>query len=171
MQPLLANGKLRVERFPVHLFEAYFGAQLPVTIARAEAGYSGTLALSQPASGLDVKAAGDVLLGDVRVASLPDANTRAGITSTDELLNWQALALKGLSFSMKPGAKPLLEVREAALSDFYSRLIVTEQGRFNLQDVAAPAGAASAPATAGSAASGPTTAVAAALLDPAYQLK
>ena len=145
MQPLLANGKLRVERFPVHLFEAYFGAQLPVSIVRAEAGYTGTLALRQAASGMDVKAAGDVLLGDVHVSSLPDASTRAGITSTDELLNWQAFALKGLNFEMKPGAKPLLEVREAALSDFYSRLIVTEQGRFNLQDVAAPAGAASAP--------------------------
>ena len=151
MQPLLANGKLRIERFPVHLFEAYFGAQLPVSIVRAEAGYTGTLALSQAASGLDVKAAGDVLLGDVHVSALPDANTRAGIASTDELLNWQALALKGLSFAMKPGAKPLLEVREAALSDFYSRLIVTEQGRFNLQDVAAPPGAASAPAAAASA--------------------
>jgi hypothetical protein len=148
MQPLLANGKLRIERLPVQLFEAYFGSQLPVSIVRAEAGYTGTLALSQAPSGLDVKAAGDVLLGDVHVSSLPDANTRAGITSTDELLNWQALALKGLSFAMKPGAKPLLEVREAALSDFYSRLIVTEQGRFNLQDVAAPPGAASAPAAA-----------------------
>lgn len=158
MQPLLANGRLRVERFPVHLFEAYFGTQLPVSIVRAEAGYSGTLALSQAAGGLDVKTSGDVLLGDVHVASLPDANTRAGITSTDELLNWQALALKGLSFAMKPGAKPLLEVREAALSDFYSRLIVTEQGRFNLQDVAAPPGAASAPG----AASTPATPVAAA---------
>ena len=145
MQPLLANGKLRVERFPVQLFEAYFGAQLPVSIVRAEAGYTGTLALRQAASGLDLKAAGDVLLGDVHVNSLPDASARAGITSTDELLNWQALALKGLSFEMKPDAKPVLEVREAALSDFYSRLIVTEQGRFNLQDVAAPAGAASAP--------------------------
>ena len=161
MQPLLANGKLRVERFPVHLFEAYFGAQLPVSIVRAEAGYAGTLALRQAPSGLDVKAAGDVLFGDVHVSSLPDANTRAGISSTDELLNWQAFALKGLSFEMKPGAKPLLEVREAALSDFYSRLIVTEQGRFNLQDVAVPpsgaasAAAASAPAAAASAASAP----------------
>ncbi len=166
MQPLLANGKLRVERLPVQLFEAYFGAQLPVSIVRAEAGYTGTLALRQAASGLDLKAAGDVLLGDVHVSSLPDASTRAGITSTDELLNWQAFALKGLNFEMKPGAKPLLEVREAALSDFYSRLIVTEQGRFNLQDVAAaPAGAASAspapsapvaPPAAASAASAPS---------------
>jgi hypothetical protein len=160
IQPLLANGKLRIERFPVHLFEAYFGAQLPVSIVRAEAGYNGTLALRQAANGLDVKAAGDVLLGDVHVGSLPDANTRTGITSTDELLNWQALTLKGLSFAMTPGAKPLLEVREAALNDFYSRLLVTEQGRFNLQDVAAPpAGAASAPVAAASA---PPPAVAAA---------
>jgi len=116
---------------------------------RAEAGYNGTLVLRQAESGLDLKAGGDVLLGDVHVGSVPDASVRAGNASTDELLNWQAFALKGLSFEMKPGAKPLLEVREAALSDFYSRLIVTEQGRFNVQDVAAaPAGAASTPTTA-----------------------
>ncbi len=171
MQPLLANGKLRVERFPVHLFEAYFGAQLPVSIVRAEAGYTGTLALRQAASGLDVKASGDVLLGDVHVSSLPDASTRAGITSTDELLNWQAFALKGLNFEMKPGAKPLLEVREAALSDFYSRLIVTEQGRFNLQDVAAaPAGAASAPPAPAAPAAPPAAAASAASAPPGNSL-
>ena len=152
LQPLLANGKLKVERLPVHLFAPYAGT-LPVDLVRAEAGYSGTLALRQSASGLDVTAGGDVLLGDVHVATLPDANTRAGVTSADELLNWQALALKGLSFSMKPGTKPLLEIREASLSDFYSRLVVTEQGRFNLRDVAGPEPAASAPAAVGSAAS------------------
>ena len=34
-------------------------------------------------------------------------------------------------------------VREATLSDFYSRLDITEQGHFNLQDVAAAPAAAS----------------------------
>ena len=159
-QPLLANGKLRIERLPAHLLEPYAGT-LPVDIVRAEAGYNGTVAVRQVGNardaGLEVRAAGDVLLGDVHVATLPDASTRAGIASADELLNWQALALKGLTFTMKPSAKPLLEIREATISDFYSRLIVTEQGRFNLQDVGAAAapsasasGAASAPAAASS---------------------
>jgi Domain of Unknown Function (DUF748) len=53
-----------------------------------------------------------------------------------------------VKFAMKPGARTKLEIGEAALNDFYSRLVITEQGRFNLQGAgAAPAaaGAASAP--------------------------
>ncbi len=139
VQPLLANGTLRIERFPVHLFEPYFGAKLQLSLLRAEAGYTGNLALASSAAGLDVQAAGDVLLGDVHVSA------RGG---GDKLLSWQSFGLKGVKFAMKPGARPQLEIGEAALNDFYSRVVITEQGRFNLQDLGAapaPAGAASAP--------------------------
>jgi len=147
MQPLQAGGKLKVERFPVHLFEPYFGAQLPVALVRGEAGYTGGVALRESGGHYDVDAAGDLLLGDVHVNTLPDANTRAGLTTADELLSWQALTLKGLTVAIKEPARPRIEIREAALNDFYARLVVTEQGRLNLQDVAgAPVTAASAPA-------------------------
>jgi len=43
--------------------------------------------------------------------------------------------LNGVKFAMKPQTKPQVEIGGANLSDFYSRLVVTEQGRFNLQDV------------------------------------
>ena len=66
-----------------------------------------------------------------------------------------------MRFAMAPATRPQLEMREAALNDFFARLVITEQGRFNLSDVAAPAepaasaapAAASAPAAAASAAS------------------
>ena len=167
IQPLLANGQLRIERFPVHLFAPYFADKVQLTLLRAEAGYKGSVAVRQLPAGLDVNAAGDVLLGDVHVATLPDSSAPASEANTDELLSWQALALKGVKVVVKPKAKPQIEVGESTLSDFYSRLVVTEQGRFNLQDVAgAPAGAASAagaseaaaPAPVASAASAPATA-------------
>jgi hypothetical protein len=64
------------------------------------------------------------------------------------LLSWQALSLKGLKVAFKPNARPQVELREAELSDFYARLVVTEQARLNLQDVVARApGAASAAAS------------------------
>lgn len=143
LQPLNASGALRIERLPVHLFMPYAGDKLPVRIARAEVGYTGKLTLRQLANGLDVSAAGDVLLADVQVTALPDAKL-AGLTTPDELLSWQSFALKGVTFAMKPGARPQVEVAEAALSDFYSRLVITEQGRFNLQDVGAPPGGVAA---------------------------
>ena len=111
----------------------------------AEAAYTGNLALRQLPAGLDVNAFGDVLLGDVHVATLPDSAAPISADNTDELLNWQSLVLKGMKVTFKPSVRPRVEIGEVALSDFYARLVVTEQGHFNLQDVAAaPAAAASA---------------------------
>lgn len=168
-QPLQASGTLRIERFPAHLVAAYFAQALPVALLRAEAGYAGRLTLRQEAGGLSASAAGDVLLGDVHVTTLPDAAHPATLaTGADELLSWQSFALKAVSFEMKPGMRARLEVGEAALSDFYSRLVVTEQGRFNLQDLGAPvpARAASGAAPAASA-SGAAVSASAAAAGPA----
>jgi uncharacterized protein involved in outer membrane biogenesis len=156
LQPLLVRGQLRVKQFPVQLFEPYFRAQLPVTLVRAEAGYSGAVTLRQRAAGLEVNADGDVLIGDLKIdikaEDAPAAGTSAtGAPAGNELLSWQSLALKGMKVTLEPSARPRVEIGEAALNDFYSRLVVTEDGRFNLQEVAAggsPAEAAKATATA-----------------------
>ncbi len=143
--PMLANGSLRIVRFPVQLFERYFADLLPVSLLRAEAGYTGRLSAREQAAGWAVTAAGDVLLGDVHVTTLRDPTSPAFLaTGADELLSWQSFAFKRVKFTMRPGTQPQLEIGEQALTDFYSRLVVTEQGRFNLQEVGAAAPAASA---------------------------
>jgi uncharacterized protein involved in outer membrane biogenesis len=144
-EPLLLRGALRVQRWPVHLFEPYFGAALPtIALLRGEASWQGDIDVSQQRDAWAISARGDALLGDVQV----HARSADGVVG-DELLTWNTFALNGLQATLAPAAKPRIEVAEAVLSDFYSRLIVTEQGRFNLQDVAgAPVAAASAPAPA-----------------------
>ncbi|KQW37581.1 hypothetical protein ASC76_05555 [Rhizobacter sp. Root404] len=137
LQPLLANGNLKVERVPVQLFKPYFADLAQLTLQRAEVGYVGKFDVRQLANGLDASAAGDVLLGDVHVSTLPEKGAPASVQDGEELLSWQSFALKGVKVAMKPKARPRIEIGEAALSDFYSRLVITEQGRFNLQDVAA----------------------------------
>ncbi len=160
LDPLLARGDLRVTRVPVHAFAPYFAAQLPVALVRAEAGYTGRVELRMPPAGLSVSAQGDVLLGDVQVNTLADPE---GNAASEELLNWQSLALKQVKLALAPEARPQVDIAEVTLSDFYSRLIITEEGHFNLQDVGRPeqgdenaenntAGAAAEPATATSAA-------------------
>lgn len=146
-EPLLVAGKLRIDRFPVHAFEPYFGEQLPVSLLRAEAGWQGDVDLRSGSAGWTVSANGDARLTDVRVLTRANA---AG--AGDELLTWQSFTLDGLRFAMAPSATPQLDVREAALNDFFARLVITEQGRLNLTSAAAaPADAASAPAPAASA--------------------
>jgi hypothetical protein len=100
------------------------------------------------------------------VSTLPDANRE--LTDTEELLNWQLLALRRLEFRMKPEGKPQLDIGEVTLTDFYSRLVVTADGRFNLQDVRPPPAAASAVAAASAPAPAPAPAPASAPV-PAMQ--
>ncbi len=160
--PLQARGTLRIERAPVHLFEPYFRRDLNLDLLRAEATWRGDVAVAQRSGGLEASARGDALLGDVRVNERLTPDAQVSATQGDELLSWQSFALRGLQFTLKPGAKPSLDIKEAALTDFYSRLVITEQGRFNLRDVAvAPATAASAPAPAAAPATPATAPVAA----------
>lgn len=146
--PLRLQGTARIDAFPVAHFAPYAADRLPLALVRAQAGFRGDLSLQQADAGWAVDTRGDVALTDVELHAR-QADGAVG----EELLNWQRLALDGLAFALQPGGRPRLEVKEATLSDFYSRLVITEQGRFNLQDVAAaPEAAASAASAAGPAA-------------------
>lgn len=159
--PLQVTGKLRVERFPAHLLAPYFGPyfgpnyapnyadQMQLSLVNADVSYDGNVSVRRLPAGIHIAAEADVTLNDVKVDSAKNSSASTGTAETDELLSWEALAMKGVKFEMAHGARPQLEIGEAALSDFYSRLVISEQGRINLQDVASPpSNAASAAATA-----------------------
>ena len=166
-QPLGANGQLRAERLPVHVFEPYFGAALPVLLQHLEAGFQGQVDLKQTPAGPAGQVRGEVLLADLRVL----ARAAPGAPPPDgELLRWNAVSMRDFGLRLQPEAKPLLEVGELRISDYYSRVEVTPEGRFNLQTMAAPpAGSAAAPTAASAApaaASAPPAAAAAAAAAP-----
>lgn len=153
LQPLMVKGALKLDRFPLQAFEPYVRDQLPVRLLRAETGVKANVAVKELPAGLDIGVSGDVLLADVLVHSRPAPGAKPGLGNTDELLSWQSFKLSGVNVAMAPGRGPVIDITEAALADFYSRLVITEDGRFNLQDVsasraAAPAAGASAPAAA-----------------------
>jgi uncharacterized protein involved in outer membrane biogenesis len=152
--PLLATGRLRVDRFPLHAFEPYFADRIPLALLRAEAAWQGDVDVRQSQAGWTVRVEGDARLAEVRVHTRAEAAAGGG----DELLRWESLTAGGLRLAMAPQATPQLEIREAALNDFFARLVVTEQGRLNLTTAAAADAAASAPAAApASSASAPAT--------------
>ena len=160
LAPLQAEGQLTLQRLPLHLLALYAADALPISLLHADAGFQGRLSARQTEVGWQVGTTGDLQVTGLQVNNRPAAGGR--VDSGDELLTWQSLALQGLTVALAPPARPRIEVREAALTDFYSRLTITEQGRFNLQDVsvkdqagaalAAPAPVASAPAAPGSSA-------------------
>ena len=156
LQPLLVAGKARIERFPVDAVQAYAPHPLGVRIDRAEAGFQGDVSLRQvDATGVQLDATGDVLLSDLRLLSIARPGSPKMSPEDRELLSWQSFAINGLAVAVRPGAVPKVAVRDATLSDFFARLVLTEEGELNLRDVAPPrpaaaasaAGAASAPAS------------------------
>ena len=173
--PLQARGDLRVARFPVTLVTPWVADKLPVALLRAEAGYTGHVDLQAASAGLAVAASGDALLGDVHLTTLSAARPAAAASSAaaaggppDELIGWESLSLKGVKFAMTPATRPRLDIGQVELDDLFARVLVTEQGRLNLQDIggndaaAAPPDAASAPAAV-AAASAPAPAASAPL--------
>jgi len=170
--PLQARGDVRIARFPVALVTPWVADKLPVALLRAEAGYTGHVDLQSTPAGLAVAASGDALLGDVHLTTLSAAKPAAAASSAtvaggppDELIGWESLSLKGVKFALKPSTRPRLDIGQVELDDLFARVLVTEQGRLNLQDIggndaaAAPPDAASAPASAAvAAASAPAAA-------------
>ncbi len=149
LAPLSANGSLQAKALPVQLFNAYLDPAWGLQLQRAELGLKIEVDASQQANGGWLAGViGDARIGPLALlqARLVDSQRFVG----EDLLSWQALQLDGLKLALAPGAPPRVTVREAQLDDAYARLIVNEQGRFNLRDLG-PAEAASAPAATASA--------------------
>ena len=163
LQPLMLKGKLRLERLPVHGFVPYVQDRLPVSLERAEAGFNADVSVRELPAGLDVAVAGEALIADVLVHTRADANMAQGFDDSHDLLSWNALKFNGLKFAMAPAQPMRVDIAEIVLSDFFSRLILNEQGRLNLQDVQ-PADQPAAP-DAGVAVSAPVAAPASAPVD------
>lgn len=127
--PLQAKGQLEARRLPVQAFEPYFGGALNIDLLRADASFKGRVAYRQTAAGPQAEAAGDVALEEFK------ANTLA---PSEELLAWKTLNVRGLSVALDPAKATRVDVKETVLSDFFARVIVTPEGRFNLQDLFKP---------------------------------
>jgi uncharacterized protein involved in outer membrane biogenesis len=171
LNPVATQGAVEVVNLPVHAFEPYFGDALNIELLRADASFKGTVKFASSPAGPSVRISGDSAIdafransvqgtaaagaspvdraGATAVAAAGRAVSRTGMAGDEELLAWKSLSLRGLDIALAPGTPTRVDVKETALSDFYARVILSESGRLNLQDlVKAPAGSAPAGATA-----------------------
>lgn len=152
LKPLAAEGRLLVASLPAHAFKAYYADALNIDIRRAFASYRGTVKYSDTGKGMNVRLAGDTAVDDFRANSAALTQT-AGSSSSNQLLSWKTLGLRGVQVNMVPGSPLTLDVRETTLSDFFARVIIDPTGRLNLLDLTkkpgqpTPTAAASAPST------------------------
>ncbi|MCE4555835.1 DUF748 domain-containing protein [Roseateles cellulosilyticus] len=154
LAPLSASGSLKAQGLPVQWLSAYLDAAWGVQLQRAELGLVAELnGARQPDGTWQARLEGDARIGPLALLQtrLVDGQRVAG----EDLLSFQALQLDGLRLSLAPGTPTRVAVRDATLDDGYARLIVNEQGRFNLRDLR-PAAAASAAAPVQPTASAPS---------------
>ncbi len=161
LQPLAAQGQVEVVQFPLHAFEPYFGDALNIDLVRADTSFKGQLRYADGPAGPTLKVSGDTSLEDFRANSAASTAvpTVSAATAGEpaaaavaargrELLSWKVLSLRGLDLAMAPGQPTAVEVKETAITDFYARVIVNENGRINLQDLVKSSDPASSPAAA-----------------------
>ncbi len=140
---LQIKGKLKTERFPVHVFAPYAAQVLPVDLRRADLACNGDFNLAQTTHGKEpgwsVQASGELAVANLEVLDWPDATNQDEEALGEPLISWQRLLLEGVRVRLAPGTRPDVEVAQADITGLVSRLVITEQGSFNLRDVAAPA--------------------------------
>jgi flagellar motor protein MotB len=66
--------------------------------------------------------------GDVNVTDFASVDK----TTRQDFLNWKSLYLGGIDFALEPLK---VSVNQVALTDFFARIILSAQGRLNLQDI------------------------------------
>ncbi len=136
LTPIQAQGQLSIDRLPAQAFEPYFADALNIELLRADASFKGRVAYRQSPAGPLAKLNGNLAIEELK------ANTLA---PSEDLLAWKALNLRGLSIALDPAKATQLDVHEAVLTDFFARVIVTPEGRINLQDLVKTSAASTPP--------------------------
>ncbi len=132
LSPLVLKGELTAERLPLHALAPYLLDTYNVTLLRADTSFKGRLNLAQQPAGMALRVTGDARLEDLQARTV--AQTEPFVAAED-LVNWKSLSLTGVDVALAPGTPTRVDVQGTVLSDFYARLILSEAGRLNLQDV------------------------------------
>jgi uncharacterized protein involved in outer membrane biogenesis len=137
--PIDADARIDARNLDIAALRPYLAARLNAVLARAEVSARGSVTASK--AGAEAPLAFGYK-GSSRVTNLQLLDARG----EDDLLKWQVLELDQIAASAGKGP-PNVSVGKVTLSDFYARVIVSEQGRLNLVDVIRRAGDGPAPST------------------------
>ena len=146
-KPLASDLRLDARSLDVSAVRPYLAQYLNATLARAELSGRGRVTVDKASdeAPMRMEYKGSTRLGNLH---LLDASGES------DLLKWQVLDLEQIDAKLGEGP-PQVTVGKIALSDFYARVIVSDQGRLNLVDVFKRADAPPEPDATGAAAAKP----------------
>ena len=126
LDPLVVDAQLdarRIDLVPLRPYVDYFAT---VKVKSALASAKGRMQLRGGASGIKVAYAGSAEIS--RVAMLDTV-------SKEELLDWDSVRADGVAFRWARDEPVSLAVKDIAVNKAYSRVVVTPEGRINLQQL------------------------------------
>ncbi len=123
LMPLATALKVETQAIPLLPLQPYFTGFLNIALTRGQVSNSGEVTAQMGKEGLNATYKGSLTLGDLLAVDK---------VNNADFLKWKSLYLGGIDFRLQPMA---VNVGEVALSDFYSRLILSKEGRLNLQDI------------------------------------
>ena len=130
LHPLSGNLWVDARTIAITPAQRYIDDQVNLAITSGAVSAKGVAAFEMPAGGaLKASYKGDFGLTDFAAVDKP---------TTQDLLKWKSLTLGAIDFNLEPLKVSLDEI---ALADFYARIILSAEGRLNLQDLARPPGA------------------------------
>jgi len=121
--PLAIALKVDSDAIQLLPLQPYFANYLNIALTRGQVSSSGELTADMGKEGVNANYKGSLTLGNL-VAVDKQNNT--------DFLKWKSFYVGGIDFRLQPLA---VNVGEVALSDFYSRLVLSKEGRLNLQDI------------------------------------
>jgi uncharacterized protein involved in outer membrane biogenesis len=125
-------GSLRIDARSINFapVQRYIDDKVNVTLTSGAASAKGVAVFEVPPSGA-IKASykGDAAIADFASVDKP---------TTQDLVKWKTLSLGAIDFNLEPLK---VAVDDVALAEFYARIILSAEGRLNLQDIARPPGA------------------------------
>ncbi|WP_018991987.1 DUF748 domain-containing protein [Aromatoleum toluclasticum] len=124
MDPLKGDLNLDLKAVDLLPLQPYVVEQLNIAISRGNLSTRGKLAFESVRDGsLKANFRGDV--GVDNFASIDKAQAA-------DFLRWKKFAVTGIDFRLAPLA---VAIKDVSLDDFYTRLILDEQGRLNLREI------------------------------------
>ncbi len=122
--PLFADLTLNLKDVDILAAQPYFTEQVNLLLTSANVSTKGTLQVQQDKTGAFKGGfKGDVALGQLSTVDKISAN---------DFVRWKNLSFGGVNLQLEPFS---LAIDQVALNDFFARLIISNEGRINMQDV------------------------------------
>lgn len=139
LNPLSAELDLDARTIDLAPFEPYVTNRINISLTGGNVSAKGKFALATKDNAIRTTYTGTILAS--KVATVDKA-------TSEDFLNWESLHLDGFSMETSPLS---VAIREVALTDFYSRIVVTPEGTLNVQNIVRKEEPAAGSGTAGGA--------------------